>query len=297
MPIDLKPCPFCGGEAHFLYTSNGCVLNHHVGCVGDTAHWYESKEKAATAWNTRHETGSSCVGAQDDKVEENQQPDECPPKCNRFVALNCEKFTDCCDRRHCRYELRCILECISLDTTHGAGQRNRERAKEAIRLLPQLTAMKRESGDECPECKGEGQYFYEGDYHECFTCKPQNKVTQSDELTEDFDQEQSRNALTDDARELLRQPLIQSLLYDLNLLPEQITKYKHWYYMLAVVAHMGQAMKAPSKEYGSLIKELLSAVHTPNPTNPHMWHVKPYVGKEFSRIIEALSKIEDQEPS
>lgn len=96
------------------------------------------------AYEAAKESGSSCAPTQDDNVEVNQQPDECPPKCNRFVALNCEKFTDCCDRRHCRYELRCILECISLDTTHGAGQRNRERAKEAIRLLPQLTAMKRE---------------------------------------------------------------------------------------------------------------------------------------------------------
>lgn len=65
-----------------------------------------------------------------------------------------------------------------------------------------------------------------------------------DELAEDFDQEQSRNALTDDARELLKNPLIQSLLYDLNLLPEQITKYKHWYYMLAVIAHMGKAIES-----------------------------------------------------
>lgn len=73
-----------------------------------------------------------------------EQPDECPPACNRFVALNCEKFKDCCDRGHCRYELRSILECIAADGTYGSGERNRQRAREAIRLLPQLTANKRE---------------------------------------------------------------------------------------------------------------------------------------------------------
>lgn len=40
-------------------------------------------------------------------------------------------------------------------------------------------------------------------------------------------------------------PLVASLLYDINLLPEQITKPHHWDYMLAVCGHMKEALAAP----------------------------------------------------
>lgn len=65
---------------------------------------------------------------------------------------------------------------------------------------------------------------------------------------EEFDQVEARKELTDKAREVLKRPLVQSLLYDINLLPEQITKKRHWFYMLAVLGHMDQAMGGTDAE-------------------------------------------------
>lgn len=56
-----------------------------------------------------------------------------------------------------------------------------------------------------------------------------------------FDIVAARNALKPEALKLLRQPVVQSLLYDINLLPEQITSEKHWFYMLAVLMHFDAA--------------------------------------------------------
>ncbi len=48
--------------------------------------------------------------------------------------------------------------------------------------------------------------------------------------------------LTPEEHEILKRPIVQSLLYDLNLLPEQIQcDGKHWFYMLSILAHMDQA--------------------------------------------------------
>lgn len=63
-------------------------------------------------------------------------------------------------------------------------------------------------------------------------------------MVDDFDPVAARKDLKPEAFELLRKPLIQSLLYDINLLPEQITTGKHWFYMLSVIHHMKQAMEA-----------------------------------------------------
>lgn len=125
-----------------------------------------------------------------------------------------------------------------------------------------------------------------------------------DKLAEEFDQEQSRIALTDDARELLKNPLIQSLLYDLNLMPEQITKSKHWYYMLAVIAHMGEAMKttkmtdlaesARKRESASI--EIIYVVqgYTGEYSDHHEWAVcgftKEKLAKELVLKLEALGR-------
>lgn len=72
-----------------------------------------------------------------------------------------------------------------------------------------------------------------------------NKLAQS-EICDDFDVVTARKDLKPEALELLRQPIIQSLLYDINLLPEQIITSKHWYYMLSVLSHMAEATKPVS---------------------------------------------------
>lgn len=56
--VELKPCPFCGGEAHtkFWDEENGWSIGcHNLDCyaVIDEFHWYESKDAAIAAWNTR----------------------------------------------------------------------------------------------------------------------------------------------------------------------------------------------------------------------------------------------------
>lgn len=50
--------------------------------------------------------------------------------------------------------------------------------------------------------------------------------------------------------------------------------------------------RKPERESSVLITDLMACVHHPSPTNPIMWNVKPQHGREFSRVIEALSKIE-----
>lgn len=66
MTEELKPCPFCGGEASLIYWNNitpAQVQHYQVAaachknrckCAPRTA--YETSEKSATkAWNQRHE--------------------------------------------------------------------------------------------------------------------------------------------------------------------------------------------------------------------------------------------------
>lgn len=53
---ELKPCPFCGGEAAF--GANSCQGFEYVRCVSCKARtWscYNTEEQAAEAWNTRAE--------------------------------------------------------------------------------------------------------------------------------------------------------------------------------------------------------------------------------------------------
>lgn len=61
---ELKPCPFCGGEAHILRWLHGFwpVAKHTGGCpindmVPPDCGFYITPEKAAAAWNMRHKDG------------------------------------------------------------------------------------------------------------------------------------------------------------------------------------------------------------------------------------------------
>lgn len=58
---ELKPCPFCGGEALINTVSNIYLEMYSVSCSGEkdsgcrclTNQWEEAKEEAIKAWNTR----------------------------------------------------------------------------------------------------------------------------------------------------------------------------------------------------------------------------------------------------
>ena len=60
MPIKLKPCPFCGGEAKVFkhkktMASFGTLFSHEVECAYCFCRTglYPSEEKAVNAWNRR----------------------------------------------------------------------------------------------------------------------------------------------------------------------------------------------------------------------------------------------------
>lgn len=56
---DLKPCPFCGGEAHIKEVVSACEMLYTVGCSDSECMGYETwllkptKEEAIAAWNRR----------------------------------------------------------------------------------------------------------------------------------------------------------------------------------------------------------------------------------------------------
>jgi Lar family restriction alleviation protein len=56
---DLKPCPFCGGEASlredFYHSAAFYVGCQTSGCFGSDQ-WDETRAEAVTAWNTRADT-------------------------------------------------------------------------------------------------------------------------------------------------------------------------------------------------------------------------------------------------
>lgn len=64
MSEKLKPCPFCGGEAHlFGIETIGASVAYFVKCVGNKSKcagpiytkYCDTKERAAEVWNTRVE--------------------------------------------------------------------------------------------------------------------------------------------------------------------------------------------------------------------------------------------------
>jgi hypothetical protein len=61
MSEDLKPCPFCGGDAEHYYRADdsGWENTDWVGCTGNcgaSTACYETKDLAVTVWNTRIDT-------------------------------------------------------------------------------------------------------------------------------------------------------------------------------------------------------------------------------------------------
>ena len=49
----LKPCPFCGGEAHFVNNDNWIACGD---CGAETS-YFDTKEEATEAWNRRANDG------------------------------------------------------------------------------------------------------------------------------------------------------------------------------------------------------------------------------------------------
>jgi Lar family restriction alleviation protein len=70
MSDDLKPCPFCGGNAKRYYRADdsGWENTYWVGCTdgcGASTACYETKALAVTVWNTRIDTDDMA-----DRIEE-----------------------------------------------------------------------------------------------------------------------------------------------------------------------------------------------------------------------------------
>jgi Lar family restriction alleviation protein len=70
MSDDLKPCPFCGGNAKRYYRADdsGWENTDWVGCTdgcGASTACYETKALAVTVWNTRIDTDDMA-----DRIEE-----------------------------------------------------------------------------------------------------------------------------------------------------------------------------------------------------------------------------------
>ena len=58
MPNELKPCPFCGGEATIRQND----LNYYYVCCKKCPaevgrYWYKRKQDAKNAWNRRSDNG------------------------------------------------------------------------------------------------------------------------------------------------------------------------------------------------------------------------------------------------
>lgn len=73
---ELKPCPFCGGEAELRFFNNGPSFSYRVECLNCTGmvgrrfeeystnrtFWFGIKQEAIDAWNTRAErTCEGCI--------------------------------------------------------------------------------------------------------------------------------------------------------------------------------------------------------------------------------------------
>mgnify|MGYP001497897136 CR=1 FL=1 len=58
--VELKPCPFCGGEAVLAFDANDTeitCLPHCRKCDGMIERWFTDADEAAAAWNRRADDG------------------------------------------------------------------------------------------------------------------------------------------------------------------------------------------------------------------------------------------------
>ena len=53
LKMELRPCPFCGGEAN-LYQTFGVDRPYHILCgCGGRVGWFVTEQEAVDAWNRR----------------------------------------------------------------------------------------------------------------------------------------------------------------------------------------------------------------------------------------------------
>ena len=68
MQVELKPCPFCGGDnaSQFFHADTGYGASWHVECLakdcGAGTSFYDTEAEAIAAWNRRHQARAEVVG-------------------------------------------------------------------------------------------------------------------------------------------------------------------------------------------------------------------------------------------
>ena len=99
---ELKPCPFCGGEAHlFGIETIGASVAYFVKCVGNKSKcagpirtkYCDTKERAAEVWNTRAER--TCHNDLKDSDFDNVWP------IPHFKCSSCGDMFPTCDFDYC----------------------------------------------------------------------------------------------------------------------------------------------------------------------------------------------------
>lgn len=65
MSEELKPCPFCGGEAQVRSYGKSTNYVRCGACKGRTWGCYGTEQEAIDAWNTRHERTCRVVSSKD----------------------------------------------------------------------------------------------------------------------------------------------------------------------------------------------------------------------------------------
>lgn len=88
--MELKPCPFCGGEANLVEDPHNWVWS--IGCSNDKClgfsglSWtYTSEREAAEAWNTRAER--TCRAITHDNLNESEGMGDAWEVCSECGAL------------------------------------------------------------------------------------------------------------------------------------------------------------------------------------------------------------------
>lgn len=85
---DLKPCPFCGGEANMVDEGSECAPDRFWACCPNPSCFvegtgvYSTEEKAAEAWNARWERTCKCVKCGKDYKPTSAGQKYCSRKCS-----------------------------------------------------------------------------------------------------------------------------------------------------------------------------------------------------------------------